>query len=243
MKVNKLLGIIGGLGPMSSAYFYELLTSHTKVSCDQDNIDLLLSSKSSTPDRTDFIMGKSENSPLPFMINEAQMLERNGADVIIMICNTAHYFIDEIRKSIGVPMPSIIEETVNYLAACNKKKVAILATDGTLYSATYQTKLTEAGIDWVLPQESEQKLIMSIIYDYVKRGITPPQEMVKTVYDALMARDCDAIIAGCTELPLAFRNTIGSDNIIDPMEVLAYKVIKIFDRTPTGFPESFSLIK
>ena len=62
---RKLLGIIGGLGPMSSAYFYELITEHTLASRDQDHIDIILSSHATTPDRTDYILGRSNESPLP----------------------------------------------------------------------------------------------------------------------------------------------------------------------------------
>ena len=64
-KKRQLLGIIGGLGPMASAYFYQLITRHTKAVLDQDHIDIILSSRSSTPDRTDYIVGRSDKSPLP----------------------------------------------------------------------------------------------------------------------------------------------------------------------------------
>ncbi len=243
MNEHKFLGIIGGLGPMSSAYFYELLISHTKVARDQDHIDLILSSRSSTPDRTAFIMGKSGDSPLPSMIRDAKMLEADGADAIVMICNTAHYFIDEIRRSISVPMPSIIEETASYIARSGKKKAAILATDGTLFSGAYQDKLTAAGVEYIVPTDDEQAKIMSVIYDYVKIGKIAPAAMLTEIRDALVARGCDCIIAGCTELPLAFRSAELGEMIVDPMEVLAYKVIKMFGKTPIGFADSFTVIE
>ena len=108
-KDRKLLGVIGGLGPASSAYFYELVTEHTKAEKDQDHIDMILSSRATTPDRTDYILGRSDVSPLPAMIEDAKSLEEYGATAIVIPCNTAHYFIDEVRKAVSVPMPSIIE--------------------------------------------------------------------------------------------------------------------------------------
>lgn len=114
-KRKPLMGILGGLGPMASAYFYELITAHTKAERDQDHIDIILSSRSSTPDRTAFITGESDDSPLPFMVQDAKRLEAYGADAIVIPCNTAHYFIDEVRKSVSVPVPSIIEETAAHL--------------------------------------------------------------------------------------------------------------------------------
>lgn len=103
MNTPKLLGILGGLGPMSSAYLYEYITAHTKVSSDQEHIDIILSSRSSTPDRTAFITGERGESPLPVMIEDARRLEKYGAEAIIIACNTAHYFIDEVRASVNVP--------------------------------------------------------------------------------------------------------------------------------------------
>lgn len=98
MKTPELIGILGGLGPMSSAYLYELITSRTAASSDQEHIDMIISSHASTPDRTAFITGKSGESPLPTMISDARRLEAYGADAIVIACNTAHYFIEEVRR-------------------------------------------------------------------------------------------------------------------------------------------------
>ena len=84
------LGILGGLGPMSSVYFYELLTAHTRAACDQEHINLLISSRADTPDRTAFILGRSADDPLPAMVEEAARLERAGVDLLAIPCNTAH---------------------------------------------------------------------------------------------------------------------------------------------------------
>ena len=127
---RKLLGIIGGLGPMSSAYFYELVTEHTEAYSDQDHIDIILSSHATTPDRTDYILSRSDKSPLPAMVEDARSLEIYGASAIVIPCNTAHYFIDEVRRSVSVPMPSIITETVLHIKKCGFKCAAILATEG-----------------------------------------------------------------------------------------------------------------
>ncbi|MBQ2545417.1 MAG: aspartate/glutamate racemase family protein, partial [Clostridia bacterium] len=81
---RKLLGIIGGLGPASSAYFYELITEHTKAARDQDHIDIILSSRATTPDRTAYILGESGDSPLPAMIADARSLEDYGATAIVI---------------------------------------------------------------------------------------------------------------------------------------------------------------
>ena len=92
----KTLGILGGLGPAASVYFYRLITEHTKALRDQDHLDIVLMSKASIPDRTEFILGKSADSPLSSMIEGVRALTGAGADLIAIPCNTAHYFYDEI---------------------------------------------------------------------------------------------------------------------------------------------------
>ena len=115
MEKKPLLGVLGGLGPMSTFYFCELLTSHTLVRRDSDHIDMIISSRASTPDRTAFILGKSADDPLPVMRQEAARLVSAGADLIVIPCNTAHYFYEGLTEISTVPILNIIDETVQYL--------------------------------------------------------------------------------------------------------------------------------
>lgn len=132
-KIFKTLGILGGLGPMATVYFYEMLTEHTRVSCDQEHINIIISSRATTPDRTAYILGKSKENPLPVMVEEAHRLVSAGADVIVLPCNTAHYFYDELSRATGVPIINIITETVSYclqngmkkIVACNRRDCPI----------------------------------------------------------------------------------------------------------------------
>ena len=236
---RSLLGIIGGLGPASSAYFYELITEHTKASCDQDHIDIILSSRATTPDRTDYILGKSDKSPLPAMISDAQSLETYGATAIVIPCNTAHYFIEEVRKSVSVPMPSIITETVAHIKRCGYKKAAILATEGTVSSGAYQAEFERAGLGWAVPDKEGQSIITDIIYGDVKRGVVPPPEKLYAVADELFKEGCTCAILGCTELSVLKRQFPEDVRYVDSLEVLACRAIKLFDHEPVGFTQDF----
>ena len=109
MPAPRVLGILGGLGPMATVYFYEMLTRHTKVSCDQDHI---INSRASTPDRTRFILGQSDENPFDIMAEDAARLVTFGADVLAIPCNTAHYFYDRLNESIHVPILNMVEQTV-----------------------------------------------------------------------------------------------------------------------------------
>ncbi len=87
IKINKTLGVLGGLGPMSSVYFYEMLTEHTSAESDQQHLNILLSSRADTPDRTAYIMGRSEDNPIHTMLSEVSKLIAAGADIIAIPCN------------------------------------------------------------------------------------------------------------------------------------------------------------
>lgn len=235
---SPLLGILGGLGPYASAYFYELITTHTKAEKDQDHINIILSSRASTPDRTDFILGNSDDSPLPWMIRDARALEQFGATAIVIPCNTAHYFIHEVRRAVTVPVPSIITETVLHLKRSGLQKAAILATTGTLSSGSYQEELTRFGLDYMTPDKPGRDLLMEIIYDDVKKGRIPPMEKLYRVTDPLFAAGCDCAILACTELSLLHRDMLihasrtgelPDTRFVDSMTVLAEVSIRLMN--------------
>ncbi|MBQ7836244.1 MAG: amino acid racemase [Clostridia bacterium] len=241
-KRKPLMGILGGLGPMASAYFYELITAHTKAERDQDHIDIILSSRSSTPDRTAFITGESDDSPLPFMVQDAKRLEAYGADAIVIPCNTAHYFIDEVRKSVSVPVPSIIEETAAHLKRAGVKKAGILATVGTVSSHSYQTKLEGVGLACDVPHEREQRWLMELIYDDVKAGKEADLDKFFAVVEHMKNKGCDRMILGCTELSVINRSMGGREELTDSLEVLANVAIKLCGHETVGFSPEFDLI-
>lgn len=234
-----LLGILGGLGPMASAYFYELICAHTKASCDQDHIDIILSSRASTPDRTAFITGRSIESPLPYMIEDAKRLEVYGADVIVIPCNTAHYFVDEIRANVKVSVPSIIEETCLHLKSCGCKRAGIMATSGTVQSGSYQQQLKACGLKSAIPDEKHQQYLHQLIYEDVKSGQSPDLDKFYAVVDHLIQKGCDRLILGCTELSLINRAVGGDERFCDSLEVLAYTAIKACGSITCGFSEDF----
>ncbi len=236
---RKILGILGGLGPLASAYFYEMLTEHTKAARDQDHMDIILSSRATTPDRTAFVLGKSQESPLPYMVEDARLLEQYGADAIIIPCNTAHYFIEEVRRCVSVPVPSIITETAMHILGCGYKKAAILATEGTVSSGSYQNQLEALGIDWAIPDAEGQKAITDIIYGDVKAGRVPAPEKLFAVAEPMFRAGCDCAILGCTELSVMKRNFPEKQQYVDSLECLAWRAIRLFDRVPVGFTEDF----
>ena len=241
MKADKkiLLGILGGLGPMSTFYFCELLTSHTQAFCDADHIDMLISSRATTPDRTAFILGKSTRDPLPVMLEEANRLVAGGVDLLVIPCNTAHYFYHGLLQEISVPMLNIIEETVLHLKRLGTKTFGLLATEGTASSRAYEKICREHGLVCLVPTEEEQKIVSSIIYDQIKQNKPADLAALEAVGKALQARSAERLVLGCTELSLIKTQLSPALCLVDSLEVLAYQTILACNKTPIGFPLDF----
>ena len=230
----KVLGILGGLGPMATVYFYEMLTRHTKAACDQDHIDVIINSRATTPDRTAYILGQSTENPFDIMAADAARLVTFGADVIAIPCNTAHYFYDRLNSCIDIPILNMVEETVLYAkSVC--KQVGILATSGTVETRTYQRMCERHGLACCVPSAARQADVMHLIYDCIKQGKPADMQKFAAVVDALRADGCERVILGCTELSLIKRDEKLGSFYIDSMEVLAKNAIEAFGKTPLDF--------
>jgi aspartate racemase len=220
------LGIVGGLGPMATAYFMELIVRMTKAECDQEHLEMLVYQRPSIPDRTNYILGKSTQNPLPYMIETGQILERHGVDCIAIPCITAHYFHQELEDGIGCKVIHAIRDTAATLKAAGIKRAAIMATDGTVGSGIFQKELEQAGIKPLLPDGQMQQFVMSLIYDDVKAGRTPDMEHFKQVADSLIEKGAQVIILGCTELSVIKRDYELGAGFIDALDVLAKSSIE-----------------
>lgn len=239
----KTLGILGGLGPAASVYFYRLITEHTAALRDQDHIDIVLISGASIPDRSDFILEKSERSPLPLMKEDVLKLANAGADLIAIPCNTAHYFFDELSRISPVPVLNIVRETVKLAQKAGVHRLGILATTGTIVSEAYQHACSDMGMEYRIPCETSQQLLMDIIYHSIKTAKTPDLDAFYGIAAELRAGGCDAIVLGCTELSLLPKNTdFESHHFIDSLLVLAYKAIVECEKKPCGFPDLYTYI-
>lgn len=229
------LGILGGLGPMATVYFYDMLVRHTKATCDQDHLDVIINSRASTPDRTSYILGQSTENPFDIMARDAQRLVTFGADVLAIPCNTAHYFYDRLNETISVPILNMVEETVLEAKARGCCRVGILATSGTVQTGTYSRMCERHGLEFVCPDEAHQQDLMNVIYGDIKQGKRPDMARFFAVADSLKRRGCTRMILGCTELSIIKKDEQLDAFYIDSMSVLAKNAITTFGRTPIGF--------
>ena len=226
---EKIVGILGGMGPESTADFFLKIIKTTPVRNDQDHLRIIIDNNAKIPDRTLALLGKGK-SPLEEVKETIHNLEKAGAEIIAMPCNTIHYYYDELQDNTNVPIINMISETAAYICRVfpNIKKIGLLATTGTIKAGIYQ-KATN-GIEIITPDEDAQKKVMNAIYGRrgIKAGYTwgSPRKNILEVAEVLVKEGAEAIIVGCTEISLVLNQEDLSVSLIDPLQILAEAVVK-----------------
>lgn len=215
------LGVIGGLGPMATAYYMELMIRMTDAKRDQEHPEIIVLNIPTIPDRTAYILGRSQESPLEPMVELGKQLKNMGATVLATPCITAHYFHEALQDGIGLPLIHGIRCTAQTLRAAGVRKVGLMATDGTVQSGIFQRQVEELGMELVLPGEEGQQGVMTLIYDQVKAGLEPDMALFASIREELRRKGAQAVVLGCTELSLLKKEQALGDGVLDALEVLA----------------------
>ncbi len=222
----KTLGIIGGLGPLATAYFYRRIVELTPAQSDQDHIETWIRSCPSIPDRTAFLLGRSTEDPRPKMIEAGISLVKSGADVLAIPCVTAHAFHKDLEEGIGHPILHAIGELGKTCQARGIRQVGIMATDGARDSSVYESILQAYDVSCIWPEEADQARVMHMIYQDVKAGRIISEGDFTQVGNALLQAGAEAVVLGCTELSQATVTMNLNEDYIDIIDVLAAACVK-----------------
>lgn len=220
----QIVGIIGGLGPETTARFYmEVVFACSKISGKRPQI---LISNVAIPLKIEkelIIEAKNEKNILPFLIDAARQLEKGGADFIVMPCNTAHIFIEEIRESVDIPVLSIIEETSIFLKKKKIKEIGLLAATATIKNRLFVANLKKIGIKIKTLNDLNQLEINNIINRLVnnKHNDKDKQKLVGIINEFKVK----AVILACTDLQILSPECSGT-KIFDTMDILAKATIR-----------------
>lgn len=229
-----MLGIIGGMGPMASALFYDMISSKTDASCDQENLDLILLSHAGMPDRTGAILSKDEvqiEAVRSKLLTDAMFLQNSGCTAIAVTCNTAHYFVNMIEDELDIPFIHLIRETAEAVASdFGVKKVAVLATDGTIETKLYQDELSKRGVIAFTPKAEVQALVMHEIYDCIKSGKPADEEIWQKIEEYVKAEGCEAAVLACTELSVVRKELSLGNFYFDPMDIMAERCLDFYEK-------------
>lgn len=223
-KTKKTLGIVGGMGPMATVDLFAKIVRLTDASSDSQHIRILIDNRPEIPDRTAAIFA-GEDTPLRYIVESARGLVASGADLIVIPCNTSHYFYDRIAERCPVPVLNMIEETALCLKAQGISCVGVLATDGALRVGVYSHVLARHGIRTLVPDVEGQARVTHLIYGEIKAGEAPHPERLFDDFDRMKRRGAEAIVLGCTELPLAFEGVSSPMPLFDPTDILARAAI------------------
>ncbi|MBN1570090.1 MAG: amino acid racemase [Acidobacteria bacterium] len=222
-RTNRVIGILGGMGPEATLDFYRCIIDLTPAHRDQDHLQVIIYSNPKIPDRTKAIAAGDE-SPVPYLIEASKILERSGAGIIAMPCNAAHHYLSEMRRAVGIPFLDMVEETSRKLRALlpRAKASGLMATIGTVCSGVYARSLSNLGIDLVLPNDDDQNRIEAAI-NQVKAGAhnRSTRDTFQSIGSQLMKAGAEAIILGCTEIPLAFNGNDVSYPTLNSTKILA----------------------
>lgn len=216
------------MGPMATMDVFRKIILHTQAERDQDHHKIIVMNNPKIPSRNEAIL-KSGQSPLEQLILSAKALEEAGADFIIMPCNTAHLWYDDLQKEVTIPILNMIKITAETLknTPYKHKQILLLATSGTVYSKLYQKELESAGLFLCVPSKSEQKIISSSI-EAVKRGLiknNPYLNSLNKIIKKYYSKNVTIILSGCTEIPLLFPHLENNCEKIDTNLLLAQAAI------------------
>jgi aspartate racemase len=242
---KQVIGILGGMGPHAGLDLCRKIFNETRASSDQDHVPVaMLSYSDQIPDRAPFLLGASDASPVPALVDIALAMERAGVTVAGMPCNTAHapkifdaMTADLEARDSKIRFLHIMDETVNHILRRYEdfSTIGVLSTTATRNLRLYTNRLEKAGLAGIAPtDEVQERVVNRSIYDPphgIKAQSYPISRIArKSLVDAILhlkENGAEAVILGCTELPLAVHeDEIEGVPIIDPTRVLARALVR-----------------
>ena len=243
-----MIGILGGMGTQAGLDFCNKLAVLNRGKIDQEYPLFILYNKSNIPGRPESIGSQTKNlsnkstnkkskekynKVLKSLLKGCKLLEKNKCKFIVIPCNTAHYWFDDLQNKVNIPIINMPKEVFKFTKKKCKKssKVGLLATEGTLKTGVYK-KFFEKDYQLIEPSQKIQKLSVNKAIKLVKMGnVKAAAKAIKPAIDSLIKMKCKKIILGCTELPIAifafksFKNVKSSKVFLDPNLILAHSAM------------------
>lgn len=239
---EKVIGILGGMGPEATLDLFAKVIASTPAAKDQEHLRVVIDSNPKVPDRTAAILHAGP-SPVPVMIAGIRVLERAGADFVVIPCVSAHFYLDELQRQSGLPILSMFDVAAEHICKHHPsiRTVGMLATTGTLQGGRFRDKLRQSGIEVLIPAGPDQERIMATIYEIKGvpggRGRDAIGAEVRGIAGNLIGRGAQGVVAGCTEIPLVLRPGDLSVPVFDTLLILAHAAVAAAGRTPLAIPD------
>ena len=230
-KRCKRVGIIGGLGPETSCQFCLNLNRRFKQIFNKQPDICLENLPISSHAEKILINGGTSSEHLALMMDAVERLNRNNADMIAIPCNTVHIFIDKLKSISNVPILNMIEECAEECHSKNIKKVGLLASTKTLETNMYHKEMDQLGICTINPSQNEQNKISEIILKIINNSTTEEDVgFLKNVIIRMKEKGAEAVVLGCTDLPLLIKKIDSPLPLINSLEILEDAVIDVLSK-------------
>jgi aspartate racemase len=228
-RAQKVVGVLGGMGPEATVDFMAKVIAATPANADQDHVHMLVDHNPTVPNRQDAILGDGTD-PGPALADMAARLEAAGADFLVIPCNTAYVFQDSIIAATRLPLVSIIEVTVAEVISRvpGARKVGVLATDGCLSAGVYQDALAARAIEPLVPEDAGLLRLMDLV-NGIKAGRSGAGTAsgMRDLATGLCGQGAQALIAGCTEIPLVLEQSVLPVPLISSTDALAMHTVAL----------------
>lgn len=224
--MSRIVGILGGMGPMSTADILRMVTEKTPVRHEREHLRVLIDSRPQVPDRPAALMGTGP-SPVPMLQESAKMLEAWGAELIAVPCNTAHGFLPDIQAAVGVEVLDMIGIVGREIAKVFPagSPIGLLSTTAAQKLRIFHDRIPDFQL--VVPDPESQEALVSSAILQVKledQVVEPRRKLLEAI--GSLSPTPRAVIAGCTEVELAFQGTDGPVPVFRPMELLAQEIVR-----------------
>lgn len=219
MTPNQSIGVIGGLGPEATLDFFARVLKRTPAQQDQDHLHLIINNNPKVPNRNEALAGTGPSAEIA-LFESAKALERAGASVLVMVCNTAHAYQSAIKKAVSIPFISMIDEVVTACLKQTVTTVGVLAADGCLQASLYQTAFAKQGVQTLSLHPNDQAAFMQLMYQIKAGKKEATQADMQNLAESLVQQGAQSIIAGCTEVPLVLKQNDLNVPLIDSTHVL-----------------------
>jgi len=218
----KKVGLVGGIGPASTQDYYKGIIDGYRVKRAGDNYPLMIIDSLNLAEMYSYVSNKQWDAFTNRLVESIKNLAAGGAEFAVMAANTAHIVFDDVNRQSPLPLISIVDETCKYAQSKNCKNVVIFGTAFTMSSGLYSSAFAKYGINAFVPTEDEQKAIHNIIFPNLQEGIILPEDkrtMLKIANRILSEKNADALILGCTELPLIIQENDLDTLILDTTQI------------------------
>ncbi|MDF2499640.1 MAG: aspartate racemase [Anaerosporomusa subterranea] len=218
----KKVGLVGGIGPASTLDYYKGIIDGYRVKTAGDNYPQMIIDSLNLAEMYSYVSNKQWDEFTNRLLDSIKNLAAGGAEFAVMAANTAHLVFDEVNSQSPLPLISIVDETCKYAQSKKCKSVVIFGTSFTMSSELYSNAFAKYGIDAFVPTEDEQKAIHNIIFPNLQEGIVLPEDkrtMLQIANRILSEKNADALILGCTELPLIIQENDLGTLILDTTQI------------------------